>query len=213
LLETYQNKYSMSIKRVTIESDYALEGMLSEGAGNKGVLICHPHPLYGGDMYNSVVGAIVDGFASKGFTTVRFNFRGVGSSGGFYDEGDGEIRDVLAGLQFLKNKLSGEPYVVLAGYSFGAWISCKAASLVEDIDSLFLVSYPFSFYPAHELKAFKKKICFVGGTDDDIGPLDELLKVYRDMPTLDKYLKVIETSHFYGGKEQEITDFIKETDL
>jgi uncharacterized protein len=211
LLETYQNTYGMSIKRVTIQSASTLEGIMEERDENAGVVICHPHPLYGGDMNNNVVAAMAEGFSAVGFTTLRFNFRGVGSSGGTYDEGNGEVADVLAAYEFLKGSLQDGSYILLAGYSFGAWICSKAATKLHGLDGLFLVSYPFAFYPPDELKDFRKRIYLVGGTDDEIGPLDDLLKVYREMPIVDKYLKVIETSHFYGGKEREITDFIKET--
>ncbi|HBE45275.1 MAG TPA: hypothetical protein DDW17_07480, partial [Deltaproteobacteria bacterium] len=80
----------MSIQRVTIQSDYPLEGILHENNRNAGVVICHPHSLYGGSMFNNVVDALEQGFSAKGFTTLKFNFRGVGKSEGVYDEGKGE---------------------------------------------------------------------------------------------------------------------------
>jgi len=79
----------MSIKRVLIQSDDRLEGVLREGSGNRGVVICHPHPLYGGSMQNNVVSALEQGFFRAGFSTLKFNFRGVGGSSGEYDEGAG----------------------------------------------------------------------------------------------------------------------------
>jgi alpha/beta superfamily hydrolase len=75
---------------------------------------------------------------------------------------------------------------------------------------MFLVAYPFAFYETTELKRFNKKIFFVGGEHDDISPLDALLKFYREFPVVEKYLKIIPTDHFYWGKDQEITEFIKE---
>jgi alpha/beta superfamily hydrolase len=87
---------AMSIERVTIESDQNIEGLLRRQSRKAGVVVCHPHPLYGGNMYNNVVSAIEDGYAAQGFTTLIFNFRGVGDSKGQYDEGDGEVRDATA---------------------------------------------------------------------------------------------------------------------
>jgi len=200
----------MSIERVAIESDYSLEGLFHEKNPRAGALICHPHPLYGGDMHNSVVNAMEEGFSSQGFSTLVFNFRGVGHSLGEYDEGEGEVRDVLAGLQYLKNRLTVKARIVLAGYSFGAWVVSTAALGIDDFDGLFLVSFPFVVYKSDYLKGFNKKMYFVGGTDDDICPVDDLLAVYREIPVVDKFLKVITTTHFYPGKEGEITDFIKE---
>jgi alpha/beta superfamily hydrolase len=200
----------MSIKRVTIEGDYSLESIVNEQGKQAGVVICHPHPLYGGDMHNNVVAALEEGFSMKGFTTLRFNFRGVDGSEGMYDEGEGEVNDVLAALTFLKKVVNEDAYLMLAGYSFGAWIASKAAVKANSIDGLFLVSYPFAFYESNLLKTFKGKMYFVGGTMDDISPMNDLLTVYKGLPVVDKHLKIIPTSHFYVGKEREIVEFIKE---
>jgi len=200
----------MSIKRVSIQSAYTVEGALRENKRDRGVVICHPHPLYGGSMNNNVVDAIEQGFFAKGFTTLRFNFRGVGLSGGYYDEGNGEVDDLVASLEFLKSHLDENAVIVLAGYSFGAWICSRAAQGIGNISAMFLVAYPFAFYETTELKRFNKKIFFVGGEHDDISPLDALLKFYREFPVVEKYLKIIPTDHFYWGKDQEITEFIKE---
>jgi uncharacterized protein len=200
----------MSIKRVSIESDYPLEGILRENGKKAGVVICHPHPLYGGSMQNNVVDAIDNGFFGNGFTTLRFNFRGVGMSGGMYDKGEGEVKDVIASLSFLKENIDKDACVVLAGYSFGAWVASRAAASAEDIHALFLVSYPFSVYSTKELSQFRKDIYFIGGKLDDISPIDSLLKFYKDLPVVEKSLKIILTDHFYWGKEKEIEEFITE---
>ena len=200
----------MSIKRVSIASDFPLEGLLRENGKKAGVVICHPHPLYGGSMHNNVVDAIDRGFSAKEFATLRFNFRGVGSSGGIYDEGEGEIKDVIASSAFLKRQLNEDAFIVLAGYSFGAWVASRAASSMDSIAGLFLVAYPFAFYESFELQQFDKSIYFVGGDHDDISPIDSLLKTYKELPVIEKYLKIISTDHFYGGKEKEIEEFIKE---
>ena len=200
----------MSTKRVTITSNHGLEAILKTGTARGGAVICHPHPLYGGDMYNNVVNAMEDGFSSKGLTTLRFNFRGVGSSGGVYDEGEGETDDLVAAFRFLKGEIGEDAFMILAGYSFGAYICGKAASRVSGIDALFLVAYPFSVYSAEGLKPFPGAIYFVGGARDEIGPVDALLAFYKDLPIIDKHIKIIPTDHFYAGKEGEIAGFIEE---
>lgn len=200
----------MSTKRVAIESDYTLEGILNEKDSNKGVIICHPHPLYGGSMHNNVVDAIEEGFSEKGFTTLKFNFRGVGASGGFYDDGEGEVKDVLSAKGFLEKILGEDSYIVLAGYSFGAWICSRAAIKTKNVKSLFIVAYPLSFYDSSPLRQFNGKMHFIAGTFDDIAPVDPLLMVYKELPIIEKYLKIIATDHFFGGKEDEIIDFIKD---
>jgi hypothetical protein len=201
----------MSIERVNIESDQNIEGMLRRQSRKAGVVICHPHPLYGGNMYNNVVSAIEDGYAAQGFTTLIFNFRGVGDSKGEYDEGDGEVRDATAAYGALRKQLDDDARITLAGYSFGAWVISRSALEIDDFDSLFLVSFPCLIYKYDHLKNFRKEIFIVGGTYDDIAPMDDLYDLYKNLTTLDKHLKVIDTTHFYAGKETELIDFIKET--
>jgi len=200
----------MSIQRVTIQSDYPLEGILHENNRDSGIVICHPHSLYGGSMFNNVVDAIEEGFSRKGFTTLKFNFRGVGESKGVYDEGKGEVHDLLAALKFLRDHIDKNAFTLLSGYSFGAWIASKAALLDEGIDGLFLVAYPFAFYNAYEIKGFKKTIYLIGGMYDDIGPVRALLECYKGLSITEKYLKLIPSSHFFDGKEEDIINFIIE---
>jgi hypothetical protein len=203
----------MSIKKVTIGSDYDLEGILREKSTMRGVVVCHPHPLYGGDMYNNIVEAIEEGFSGKGFSTLRFNFRGVGGSGGSYDEKGGEARDVLSAVSFLRDSLAPNASIMLAGYSFGAWVCAIAGAQVKEskIEGLFLVGYPFSFSTGKELKTFNGKIYLVGGILDQMAPMDDLLRVYKDLPMIDKYLKIVSADHFYAGREHEIIEFIRES--
>lgn len=201
----------MSIERVNIGSDHSLEGMLRSQSRKAGVIICHPHPLYGGNMYNNVVSAIEDGYSAQGYTTLIFNFRGVGDSGGEYDEGEGEVRDATAAYEFLTGHLDDDARITLAGYSFGAWVVSRSALEIKKFDSLFLVSFPCLIYKWDHLKTFEKEIFIVGGTYDDIAPMDDLYELYKNLTVINKHLKVINTTHFYAGKETELIDFIKET--
>ena len=199
----------MSTKRVFIEGECKLEGIINKNCARGGVVICHPHPLYGGDMHNNVVNAIEVGFTGRGFTTLRFNFRGVGGSQGSYGEGKGEVEDLISAVDFLKSQMDSGATIMLAGYSFGAWICTMAVSRMERLDGLFLVSYPFAFYDSNILRNYEGKIFLVGGKLDDIGPVSQLMDAYKSMPTIQKSLKIIPTDHFYWGKKEEIRDFIK----
>ena len=128
-------------ERITISSgDLSLEGLLSRGESDRGVVISHPHPLYGGEMRNQVVGIIQEVLAGKGWTTLRFNFRGVGRSQGEYDEGVGEQEDVRAAVRYLKEL--GIKEIFLAGYSFGAWVNAQAALDLPEVAGSILVSPP-----------------------------------------------------------------------
>jgi len=87
-----------------------------------GVVVCHPHPLHGGSMYNNVVEALFDGLPPRGAAVLRFNFRGTSGSEGRHDHGQGERLDVVAALDELAGRWPGVP-LLLAGYSFGADVS------------------------------------------------------------------------------------------
>jgi len=91
-------------------------------------VICHPHPLHGGSMQNKVVHTLARACQAYGIATLRFNFRGVGASGGSYDEGRGEIQDALAVIAWGRARWPGAP-MTLAGFSFGAMVSLGAAML------------------------------------------------------------------------------------
>lgn len=197
----------MSIEEVWIPSDYPLEGVLSKKSKSSAAIICHPHPLYGGSMENNVVCALEEGFSSVGFTTLKFNFRGVGKSKGFYGGGEGELRDLIYALKFIESIMDEAPRIVLAGYSFGAWI-CTMAFNFKNFSDLFLVSYPFAFYEPEKIANFRKKIYFVCGSYDNISPPASNLHIYRMLPQIEKFIKIIKTDHFYLGVEKEIIEFI-----
>ena len=107
-------------EKISFLSDgYEIEGLLEKSSLQKGVVITHPHPLYGGDMHNNVVVAMARVYRQKGYTTLRFNFRGVGNSQGSYGDGVGEQEDVRAAISYLAGLSTLK--IDLAGYSFGAW--------------------------------------------------------------------------------------------
>lgn len=111
----------MKEERVTFKSgDLTLEGMIAypDGAGpHRAAVVCHPHPLYGGSMYNNVVDAVLEAMHARGFATLRFNFRGVGQSEGEFDNGNGEADDTVAAIRFLiAQKGVRAAGAVLAGY-------------------------------------------------------------------------------------------------
>jgi len=89
-------------------------------------VVCHPHPLYGGDMRNNVVEALVRALSGAGVATVRFDFRGVGRSGGEHGDGETERLDVVAAIEAVE-PLAGDGPVLLAGYSFGAAVALSVA--------------------------------------------------------------------------------------
>jgi alpha/beta superfamily hydrolase len=94
-------------------------------------LICHPHPLFGGTNENKVVHTLASTFIRLGYAVLRPNFRGVGASAGIHDDGHGETEDMLAVLDEAR-RIFGELPIVLAGFSFGAYVQTRVAQVLED---------------------------------------------------------------------------------
>lgn len=184
--------------RVNFKSnDLLIEGLLDERAGDKGVVISHPHPLYGGNMYAAGVESIVHVYWKKGYTTLRFNFRGVGSSQGRYENGIGEQQDVLAALTFLSE--TGIKTIDLAGYSFGAWVNAHAILQDTLVERMVMVSPPVGFMDFKEVASIECLKLVVAGSQDQIAP-PELIKKMLPAWNPEARFEVIEgADHFYGG--------------
>jgi alpha/beta superfamily hydrolase len=187
------------VKKITfISEDYEIEGLFNKRDENKGVVVTHPHPLYGGDMYNLVVETIVHVYNIKGYSTLKFNFRGVGKSRGQYDNGLGEQKDVLAALSFLADM--GMKRIDLAGYSFGAWVNALAVIQGDSVvENMAMVSPPVGFMDFHAISAMKVLRFVITGSRDDIAPADAVKKM---LPTWnpDARFEIVEgADHFYGG--------------
>lgn len=108
----------------------SLEALVETRRGGNHVgcaVICHPHPLFGGTMRNKVAHTLARGFVSRGFIALRFNFRGVEKSQGTFDDGRGELEDVLTAMDYLSGHYPQLP-LWLAGFSFGAALAVHAAA-------------------------------------------------------------------------------------
>jgi alpha/beta superfamily hydrolase len=200
-------------KMVTFDSDgLTLEGILGRpedgNEGGLGVVVCHPHPLYGGTMDNMVVWGICDCLKKVDATYLRFNFRGVGESQGTHDDGKGEVQDVLSALGFLKGQ-DGIARVRLAGYSFGAMMAYNASHLSEDVDRVGCVALPVDYYtdldfgPEHDVK-----VLLVGGSEDDVAPEGSLRRFLKSLGERGA-LEVLEgCDHFFGGNTKKVGETV-----
>ncbi|MCP3933321.1 MAG: alpha/beta fold hydrolase, partial [Bacteroidetes bacterium] len=140
LATDHPGKVTMEEKVFFNVENFQLEGLLKKGNGGYGIIVFHPHPLYGGDMLSPVVESISLVLQRRGLTTLRFNFRGSGKSGGSYDNGIGEQRDALAAIEFLQNQ--GISKICLVGYSFGAWVLALVSQYPKIVTSIIYVAPP-----------------------------------------------------------------------
>jgi hypothetical protein len=121
-----------------------LEGLWADpGSGLPAAVICHPHPAHGGSMHSKVVHTVHRVLDHAGHPTLRFNFRGVGTSGGAYSGGDGEIQDVAAAAAFAREKTGLEP-LWLAGFSFGSYVGSRWALGDKHLERFIALGMPVS---------------------------------------------------------------------
>ena len=199
-------------ERITFSSgDLSLEGMLSRGESDRGAVISHPHPLYGGEMRNQVVGIIQEVLAGKGLTTLRFNFRGVGRSQGEYDEGVGEQEDVRAAVRYLQ--ALGIKEIFLAGYSFGAWVNAQAALDLPEVAGSILVSPPQAMMDFSFLKDDRKTRLVIVGERDDYGPVEEIMRIVEKMNPSPPVKILPGADHFFSGSTRELAKALESVKL
>jgi alpha/beta superfamily hydrolase len=189
-------------KVVFLSKDLEIEGLFNRKTGNRGVVVTHPHPLYGGDMHNMVVETIVHAYQNKGYSTLKFNFRGVGKSQGKYDNGTGEQEDVLAAMSYLAK--TGIEKIDLAGYSFGAWVNAHAVRPETPLEHMVMVSPPVGFMAFQPSAVMGGLKLVITGTGDDIAPA-ELVRSMLPSWNAEARLELIDgADHFWGGYMNEL---------
>jgi alpha/beta superfamily hydrolase len=169
-----------------------------EGDPRGTAVIAHPHPLYGGTLTNKVVQTLARACVLAGWTTVRFNFRGVGASEGVYDEGRGELDDLLAVVA----AQASEGPLCLAGFSFGAFVTSHAAARLHtsrDIQRLVLVGTAASRFEVAPVPAeLHTRTLVVHGEQDDTVPLPSVMDWAR--PQVLPVTVVPGGGHFFHGQ-------------
>ena len=113
----------------------------------RAVVLCHPHPLYGGTMETKLVARAAKKLSESGFQTLRFNFRGVGRSEGSWAEGAGERDDLRAALDYIRSRLP-ESWLAVFGFSFGAWVGLDVGNSRSDVEALVGVAPPVGRVPS-----------------------------------------------------------------
>ncbi len=178
--------------------------------GSPIALILHPHPQFGGTMNNPIVHDLYYMFRDRGFSVLRFNFRGVGRSQGLFDNGAGELSDAAAALDWMQtyNKEAATCWIV--GISFGAWISMQLLMRRPEIAGFISIAplakhYDFSFLapcPASGL--------FVNGQYDTVTPADSINALVAKLKTQKginiDHIVMPDTNHFFENKIPELTE-------
>ncbi|HUN56580.1 MAG TPA: alpha/beta family hydrolase [Candidatus Binataceae bacterium] len=204
----------MSEKPVTFRSgNLTLEGILHQPESKSvgACVVCHPHPLYGGSMYNNVVDAVVEAMGRRNWSALRFNFRGVGGSEGEHSGGIGEAEDAIAASEYVAEQ-TGLPRgsIVVAGYSFGAMATASAAPKLGDVAGLLLIALPLRMADLDGLTQFKGPILLAAGDMDNYCPAADLKRLGENIGGRAQVQIVNGADHFFGGREDELTEAISE---
>ncbi len=176
-------------------------------------LVLHPHPQYGGTMNNKVVYALYQTFVAKGFSVLRFNFRGVGRSQGQFDNGQGELSDAASSLDWLQTQNPNAPACWIAGFSFGAWIAMQLMMRRPEIGGFISVAPPASIYDFSFLAPCPASGLIVHGDKDELVPLAAVNKLAQKLSS-QKNIKidyrVIEgADHFFASHGDNLNQIVE----
>jgi alpha/beta superfamily hydrolase len=180
----------------------------SKPPGSPIAILLHPHPSFGGTMNNPIVHSLYYMFAQRGFSVLRFNFRGVGRSQGSFDHGQGELSDAAAALDWAQTINPEAKSCWIAGFSFGAWIGMQLLMRRPEIEGFISICPPANLYDFSFLAPCPSSGLIIHGDKDAVVP-------HKDVTTLVDKLKtqkgiVIEqkvvqgANHFFDGKVEAL---------
>jgi alpha/beta superfamily hydrolase len=184
-----------------------LEGRLRLAPGPNAAVITHPHPLYGGELDNPVVAVMTEAYQQVGYSTLRFNFRGVGASEGDYNDGCGELNDLRTAASVLADL--DKTVTDLAGYSFGAWINLHLTPPLATVNRLVLVAPPVAYMDFEAVPSLSAELAVIVGDRDSFAPQD-LLRQQIPLWNPSGHLQVLPgADHFYQGALDRLASLIE----
>jgi alpha/beta superfamily hydrolase len=186
--------------------DLTLEGILHSAENAQsvpvpGAVVCHPHPVYGGDMDNAVIATVCDALSRHGIAALRFNFRGTGGSQGTHGGGREERNDARAALDFLASQAGFDPQrLCLAGYSFGAVVALSTP--YPSLAALAAISPPLTPARGRGIQLACPTL-LVFGERDRVAPAASLQRAGIDLPPGSRVAVIAGADHFWWGHEEE----------
>lgn len=164
-------------------------------------IVLHPHPEHGGTMNNKITYHLFQTFVERGFSVLRFNFRGVGRSQGIFDKGEGELSDAAAVLDWMQEMNPNAPYTWVGGFSFGAWIGMQLLMRRPEIRGFISVAPPANMYDFSFLAPCPTSGLVIQGGRDEIVPepyVEKLVQKLRTQRGIEIDYRVMEKSnHFF----------------
>ena len=177
-------------------------------------LLLHPHPQHGGTMNNKIVYSMYQIFIKHGFSSLRFNFRGVGRSQGQFDNGQGELSDAASALDFMQSQNPNTSSCWIAGFSFGAWVAMQLMMRRPEIQGFISVAPPASMYDFSFLAPCPASGMIIHGNKDEIIPqssVDKLAQKLQKQKNITIDYRTIEGSdHFFNNHLDTLNGHIEE---
>jgi alpha/beta superfamily hydrolase len=195
-----------------LERGVNADGLVERGQADglhAAVVIGHPHPQFGGTMHTKAVFQAAKAFSRIGCAVLRFNFRGVGTSAGSFDDGAGETDDFRAALDFMHARHPGVP-LWAAGMSFGAWIALSAGARDPRVSTLVGICPPLSHYDFEAVRTSTKPKFFIQGERDERYPLKEMQAFYASAADPKDLVVIDAADHLFDGKLVELAEALED---
>ncbi|MFM2045385.1 MAG: hypothetical protein RLY86_3961 [Pseudomonadota bacterium] len=171
-------------------------------------LLLHPHPQHGGTMNNRIVYTLFHAFSKRGFSALRFNFRGVGRSQGAYDRGEGELSDAASALDWLQTYNPNASACWIGGFSFGAWIGMQLLMRRPEIDGFLSIAPPANIFDFSFLAPCPASGLIIHGERDETVPEPSVARLVNKLSSQKDiridYRKVPGANHYFHQMSDEL---------
>jgi alpha/beta superfamily hydrolase len=183
----------------------ALYRELQDPAG--AAVVCHPLTTHGGTLHNKVVFRAARGLENANVATLRFNFRGAGTSPGGFEGGEGEQEDAMAAIEWVKKRHPGKKLIV-GGFSFGSWVSSRVVCEMPEVDAIFLIGTPVNKYDFSYLRHCEKPMLFIHGTQDEHGDVAKLEKLVPQIRNAESVI-ITGADHFFTKQIEAVEETMR----
>ena len=175
-------------------------------------LVLQPHPQYGGTMNNKIVYEIFNTYIKNGFSVIRINFRGVGKSDGIFDNGQGELSDAAAALDWIERENPGYGQCWVSGFSFGSLICMQLIMRRPEVNKFITISPQPNLYDFTFLSPCPISGIVIYGKNDELVQIESILDLKKRLSmqkNIDvKFEQISNANHFYKNKEKELSGII-----
>lgn len=181
---------------------------LPAGPARAVAVLGHPHPLHGGTMHTKALYQTAKGLTRAGIAALRFNFRGVGLSGGTFDAGPGEMDDFRAAVDFAAERFPGLP-IWAGGMSFGSWIAASVGAADPRVSLVLAVAPPVDRYDFSALATAHKPVFIVHGEEDELIPAKDIRRFYATLAEPRELVMIEDANHLFESRTSLVGDAVE----